>query len=68
MPFQPPIVVVSVWPSRWVPLSCGSVTLDGASWVMVAEGCEADGGDEPASLTAVTSTRIVLPTSAGVSV
>ena len=68
MPFQPPIVVVSVWPSWWVPLSCGRVTLDGASWVMVAEGAEADGADEPASLTAVTSTRIVLPTSAGVSV
>ena len=44
------------------------MTLDGASWVIVAEGGEAEGAEEPASLTAVTSTRIVLPTSAGVSV
>ena len=61
-------MVVSVWPSRSVPLSCGSVTFVGASWVIVPDGGEAEGAEEPASLTAVTSTRIVLPTSAGVSV
>ena len=68
MPFQPPSVVVSVWPSCTVPLTTGSVTLVGASWATVPVGDEVAGLEEPASLTAVTMTRIVLPTSAGPSV
>ena len=68
MPFQPPSVVVSVAPSSSVPLTAGSVTLEGGSWVMVLVGAEAAGFEEPASLTAVTSTRTVLPTSSGPSV
>ena len=68
MPLQLPSVVVSVWPSCCVPLTTGSVTLAGASWPIVPVGAEVAGLEEPASLTAVTTTRIVLPTSSGPSV
>ena len=68
MPVQPPSVVVSVSPSSRVPLTTGTVTLAGASCSIVSVAGEVAEGEEPASLTAVTTTRIVLPTSAGPSV
>ena len=68
MPFQPPSVVVSVWSSWVTPLTAGSVMLLGASWLIVPVAGEVAGFEEPAPLTAVTTTRIVLPTSSGPSV
>jgi hypothetical protein len=58
VPLQVPSVVVSVWPCCGVPETCGSAVLTGgvastvAVWSLVAKAL-------PASLVAVTVTRIV---------
>ena len=62
-----PLVVVSVWPCVAVPLTAGAAVFAGGSGTTVAVGSELAVPD-PSRLLAVTTDRIVWPTSAAVSV
>ena len=66
-PVQVPFVVVRTWPSRAVPETTGMTVLTGATAVMTALWVVVD-AVEPPAFVAVTTPRIVLPTSAAVSV
>ena len=66
MPVQVPSPAVSVWPSRATPETAGTTVLTGATGSTSVPGTECAVA-EPASLEAVTSLRIVEPTSAPVS-
>ena len=65
MPVHVPSSAVSVSPSRVVPLIDGSPVFDGAAAPIVGVGSE-PASAEPAAFVAVTSTRIVPPTSSEV--
>ena len=66
MPVQLPSPALSVWPSRATPVTVGTTTLAGPTGSTSVDGTETAVA-EPASLEAVTSLRIVAPTSAPVS-
>ena len=63
----PSLLIVSVWVSRVVPVTAGSAVFAGSCAPTVPLGAEVALALPPAFV-AVTTTRIVLPTSAGVCV
>src|SRR6476660_407176 len=65
VPVQVPSATVRVRPSRFVPEMVGSAVLAGAAGLTTAVWAEVT-GVVPPELLAVTTTRIVLPTSEGV--
>jgi hypothetical protein len=67
LPDQPPLLVDSVWPCTACPVTTGTDVLDGADTPTTEVAAE-DDADEPPSFVAVTTERIVLPTSLPVSV
>jgi hypothetical protein len=67
VPLQAPLSTVSVWPSRTVPVIVGAVPLTGGVGSILAL-CAAVAVAVPAVFVAVTTTRVVVPTSAEVSV
>ena len=67
MPVQVPFEATSAWPSPAVPAIVGSAVLTGGAAAMTAV-CVLAALVGPAALVAVTTARIVLPTSAPASV
>ena len=65
LPLHVPLLVVSVWPWVVVPLIAGSALFVGAArgGAWTAAVCDDVAGVEPPALVAVTTTRMVSPTS-----
>jgi hypothetical protein len=66
VPVQVPLLAVSVWPSAGVPEIVGRTVLTGGA-ALTVEVCTLVALELPATLVPVTTTRIVAPTSLGVS-
>ena len=63
LPFQLPLVVLSVWPWTVWPLIAGAAVLDGTGGAVTVPVAAEVAGVEPPALVAVTTTSIALPTS-----